>query len=192
VPSLIEIAHQAGLGTAAFYTWEPLRDLARPGSLDAAYYRRLGEPPGKGDVEIASAAAKYVVQEKPAFTFVYLGATDEAGHRHGWMSEPYLQAVHKADRTIGLVLEPLRASGSLQHTVCLVLADHGGHDSDHSLGQPEDLTIPWIISGPGVRRGHQVTSDVNIVDTAPTVAQLLGLPGPAEWKGQVVAEALIQ
>jgi len=31
VPSLIEVVHQAGLGTAAFYTWEELRDLASQG-----------------------------------------------------------------------------------------------------------------------------------------------------------------
>lgn len=31
---LIDAVHQAGLGTAAFYTWEELRDLARPGELE--------------------------------------------------------------------------------------------------------------------------------------------------------------
>lgn len=188
VPSLIEIVHQAGLGTAAFYTWEPLRDLSRPGNLDVAYYRRLGAPQGDGDPEIASAAADYLAMHRPAFTFIYLGATDEVGHRHGWLSQPYLDAVSKADRAIGLVLDTLRANGSLGHTACLVLADHGGHDTDHSAGRPEDLTVPWIVSGPGVRRGHCITTSVSVMDTAPTVAHLLGLPRPVEWSGRVVAE----
>ena len=123
---------------------------------------------------------------------MYLGATDEVGHRHGWMSGPYLRAVSQADRGIGLVLEPLRATGDLTDIACLVLADHGGHDTDHSAGLPEDLTIPWIVSGPGVRRDYQITGAVNVVDTAPTIAHLLGLPKPAEWSGRVVAEALVQ
>jgi arylsulfatase A-like enzyme len=106
------------------------------------------------------------------------------------MSQPYLQAVASADCAIGRVLDPLRASGSLAHTVCLVLADHGGHDFDHSAGAPEDITIPWIVSGPSVRRGHRIAAPVDIVDTAPTVAHLLGLAPPAEWSGRVVAEAL--
>jgi len=191
VPSLIEVVHQSGLGTAAFYSWEPLRDLARPGSLDVAYYRRLADPEGdRGAEEIASAAAKYVVQERPAFTFVYLGAPDEVGHRYGWMSAPYLQSVSQADRAIGLVMKQMRAVGSLNDSAFLILADHGGHDSDHSAGLSQDLTIPWIVSGPGVRRGHQIQRAVSIMDTAPTLAHLLGLSLPAEWSGQVVAEAL--
>jgi predicted AlkP superfamily pyrophosphatase or phosphodiesterase len=190
VPSLIEVVHQAGLGTAAFYTWEELRDLARPGALDFAYYHRLGDPEGDRDLEIGAVAATYIVEQRPAFAFVYLGATDEVGHRHGWMSVPYLQAVNKADRAVGLVLEALHTSDHLADTVCLALADHGGQDFDHDAGLAEDLTIPWIISGPGIRRSHQITSAVNIVDTAPTIAYLLGLPAPAEWSGQVVTEVL--
>lgn len=192
LPSLFEVVHQAGLGTAAFYTWEPLRDLARPGALDVAYYRRLGDPEGDRDVEIASAAAAYAVEERPAFTFVYLGAADEVGHRHGWMSTPYLQAIGKADQAIGLFQERTHASGDLDTTAWLVTADHGGHDTDHSAGLPEDLTVPWIISGPGVRRDHRIKSPVSIMDTAPMVTHLLGLSAPSEWNGQVVSEALVQ
>jgi predicted AlkP superfamily pyrophosphatase or phosphodiesterase len=190
VPSLIEVVHQAGLGTAAFYSWEPLRDLSEPGNLDAAHFRRLGDPAGDGDLNIAAAAAEYIVEQQPSFTFVYLGATDEVGHRFGWLSQPYLQAVSQADQAIGLVLDALRANGTLTDTVCLVLADHGGHDTDHSAGLPEDLTIPWIVSGPGVRCDHKISGPVSIMDTAPTIAHLLGLPIAAEWCGQVIAEAL--
>jgi len=88
------------------------------------------------------------------------------------------------------VLEPLRASGGLTDTICLLLADHGGHDHHHNVGLSEDLTIPWIISGAGIRHGYSITCSVSIVDTAPTVAHLLGLPIPVEWSGRVVTEVL--
>jgi arylsulfatase A-like enzyme len=106
------------------------------------------------------------------------------------MSEPYLRAVSKADHAIGLVLEGLDASSRLAGTVCLVLADHGGHEFDHNVGLAEDVSIPWVISGPGIRRGYQIIRHVGIIDTAPTVAHLLGLPVPAEWSGQIIKEVL--
>jgi arylsulfatase A-like enzyme len=67
----------------------------------------------------------------------------------------------------------------------------GGQDFDHDAGLAEDLTIPWIISGLGIRCSHQITSVVNIIDTAPTIAHLLGLPTPDEWSGWVVSEVLV-
>jgi predicted AlkP superfamily pyrophosphatase or phosphodiesterase len=89
-----------------------------------------------------AAAANYIAMQKPAFASIYLETPDVVGHLHGWMSVPYLQAVSKADSAIGLVLEPLRASGRLTDTVRLVLSDHGGQDFDHDAGLTEDLTIP--------------------------------------------------
>lgn len=190
VKSLLDIAHEAGLSTAAFYTWEQLRDLASPGALDIAYYRRLDKLEGNRELETALAACEYIVREDPSLTFVYLGATDEIGHAYGWMSEPYLQAVSRADGIVGLILRASRLSGTGDDTVYLVTSDHGGHEFGHSGGEAEDLTIPWILSGAGVRQGHRMATGVSIVDTAPTLAHLLGLPRPPQWSGRVVAEAL--
>jgi hypothetical protein len=66
----------------------------------------------------------------------------------------------------------------------------GGQDFDHDAGLTEDLTIPWIISGPGIHCSHQITSAVNIIDTATTIAHFLGLPTPDEWSGRIVTEVL--
>jgi predicted AlkP superfamily pyrophosphatase or phosphodiesterase len=190
IPGLIDVVHEAGLRAASFYNWEELRDLSRPGSLDLAYYRHLGDPEGDCDLEIGAAAAAYIPERRPALTFIYLGALDEVGHRHGWMSAPYLHALGKADRAIGLVCEAMERAGLLSGTAFFVLSDHGGHGHDHGKGTDEDLIVPWIASGPGIRRGQVIAVPVGLVDTAPTVAHLLGLPRPAEWSGRVVTEAL--
>ncbi len=189
--SLIDVMHQSGLSMAAFYSWEPLRDLFSLGALDINYYRKL-EDPIEGQIsEIATAAAEYLSAQRPDFTYVYLEAPDKIGHIHGWMSDPYLKAVSAADRAVGFVLESIRASGNLKDTVCIVQADHGGHDHDHSFGLAEDTTIPWIISGPGIRPGYSITQSISIMDTAPTIANLLELPVPIEWSGQVITEVLM-
>jgi len=189
--SLIDVMHQSGLSMAAFYSWEPLRDLFSLGALNFTYYRKFEDSIEREISEIGTAAAAYLREQLPAFSYVYLEATDIIGHIHGWMSEPYLQAVSMADRDVGLVLESVHASGNLNDTVCIVLADHGGHDHDHSAGLAEDINIPWIISGPGIRGGYSITRSLSIMDTAPTIAHLLGLPVPIEWSGRVITEALM-
>ena len=189
VPSLIDLVHHAGLGTASFFSWEELRDLSYPESLDFSYYRRR-EPEEECELEIGAQAGRYFTAHRPALSFVYLGMADGVAHDHGWMSARYLRAVAAADQAIGLVRRAVQEAGCLEQTAFLVLADHGGHGLVHGDDIPEDLTIPWLISGPGIRRGHPITSPVNIVDTAPTLAHLLGLTAPAEWSGQIVKEAL--
>jgi hypothetical protein len=53
---------------------------------------------------------------------------------------------------------------------------------------PEDMTIPWIIAGPGIQP-MQLTTDVQIMDTAATAAYALHLQIPVDWQGVPVTEA---
>lgn len=188
---LLQLAHQAGLDTASFYTWEPLRDLAPPGILDMAYLRSLGEPEDNRVYEIADAAAQYLAHSPGALAFVYLEAPDQAGHRFGWMSKRYLDAVTKCDRAISTIVAALEQAGSLAETVILVTSDHGGHDTRHGTDNPEDLTVPWIIAGPGIRGGHSIRENIDITATAPTLLHLLGIKIPADWTGTVPLEILV-
>lgn len=192
VPSLFDLVAKAGRLAASFYSWEQLRDLASPGSLDVSfllnYYTNADDC--SVDCAVAQAAADYLARRRPALLFVYLGATDEIGHRHGWMSAEYLQAIAGADRAIGMVLDALGRQGAIDRTICLVQSDHGGHAKTHGTNLPEDMTIPWIIAGPGVRRSHRIAGPVHITDTAATIAHLLGIPPHRDWTGRVVTEAL--
>ena len=189
-PSLIDVAHQASLGTAAIYSWEPLRDLARAGSLDFVYFSRPGKKVRRDFVQqMGAVAAAHITKQRPAFTFVYFASPDLAGHNAGWMSEHYLATITFVDEIVGQLLARLEAAELLAETACLLLADHGGHGKVHGTACAEDLRIPWLLSGPGVRRGYDLPCAVNIIDTAPTVAYLLGLPQPEVWEGRVVTEA---
>lgn len=186
IPSLVQVISQAGYRAAAFYTWEPLRDLAPPGALELAFYRRLSQD---GFHQVGQMAATTIARLLPTFAFVYLDATDGVGHRDGWMSPTYLEALRRTDEILGQVIQELEAVGAHQETVYLVVADHGGHDHGHGAARTEDTTIPWIISGPGIRANHRLSTPVDIIDTAPTILRCLGLDAPASWQGQVVAEA---
>lgn len=51
------------------------------------------------------------------------------------------------------------------------------------------MTIPWIVWGSGVRRGHALTNQVTLPDTAATIAWLFGLNLPTNAIGRPVREA---
>lgn len=188
VPSVIDVAKAAGKRTGFFYNWGELRDLCAPGSLDVAYFVQDAHRP-EGDWRVARAGAAHVAAAAFDFLFVYLGWTDECGHMHGWMSPPYLDAIANADRCIDHVLNACRQAG--REPIALVQSDHGGHGRSHGTDCPDDMNIPWILSGPGIRSNHTLTDPVFIYDTCPTLAALLELPRAREWDGRIINEAFV-
>ena len=183
LPGLVEQAKNAGKRCAFFHNWENLRDLSRPGSLAYAYFRDNCYTPD-GDMVIAQAAANYIRSDQPDFTFVYLGTIDVAGHAYGWMSDKYLAQIERVDVAVALLLDALPDDSFI-----LLQSDHGGHDRTHGTETPEDMTIPWLLAGPGIRAGYALTKPVSLLDTAPTLAHILGVPPHPHWEGRCVAEA---
>jgi len=184
LPGLVETAHAAGRTCAFYYNWEPLRNLSEPGHLLHSYFRDNDETPG-GDHVIAGEAARSLPLDRPDFAFIYLSTTDITGHAFGWMSPRYLAQVGYVDAAVGALLAALPAE-----THVLVQADHGGHDRTHGTDSPDDMTIPWLLAGPGVKAGHALQGPVSLLDTAPTLARLLGVPPDAQWEGKVIEDAL--
>lgn len=185
LPGLIDLAKQHGKRCSAIYNWEPLRDLSRPETLEFAWYRNTTWT-HEGDDEVTDVAIAHILKDKPDFAFVYLGTVDTAGHYYGWMSEGYLRQAERADGNLGRLLAALPAGANV-----LVHADHGGHERNHGLDIPEDMTIPWLLVGPKVRAGHQVQQPVTLLDSAPTLARLLDIPPHRDWEGRCVTEALL-
>ncbi len=187
IPSIIDLVHLEGMTASSFYNWEPLRDLSKPGSLNASFFLSNSEDP-QGDLEIARLAAEYLLNRPTSFTFIYLGHTDAAGHKYGWMTNGYLEAVEKADTAIERVLDAIDRSGTAGETVFIVTSDHGGHEKTHGTDMPEDLIVPWIVSGSGIRSKLELREHVSIIDTAPTIAALLGIKQPKEWTGRIISQ----
>ncbi len=182
LPGLIDVAKAAGLRCAAIHNWEPLRNLSQPLSLDSIVYRDRSYDED-GDDWVAEAAVTQLTARPADFAFVYFGTVDTSGHRFGWMSDEYLRQAERADRNLGRVLAALPADVHV-----LVQADHGGHDRSHGTDLPEDMTIPWIVAGPSIRRGHRIAGPVSLLDTAPTLARILNLPVHRDWEGTCVTE----
>jgi hypothetical protein len=120
--------------------------------------------------------------------FVYVNDCDRAGHAHGWMSRPYLEAVREIDVAVGI----LRACAS--DSLFCVLADHGGGGvapTDHDAPHPVNDRIPLLLAGPRVRRRHVMHQPTSILDVPPTLLWWLGLDVPEEYEGRVLRDAFV-
>ncbi|HLK61707.1 MAG TPA: alkaline phosphatase family protein [Chthonomonadaceae bacterium] len=179
VPGIVETLHRAGKTAAFFTNWEPLRDLARPETLQASFFlNNDGVAEGAGDRELAGMAAAWLRDHPVDFAFVYFGHTDAAGHKHGWMSEPYLRAIGNASRCVATVCAALPEDAHI-----LVTSDHGGHGKSHGTEMEEDMTTPLLLHGPTIPVAYHIERPVRITDIAPTIISLFGLDAPAEWMG---------
>ena len=140
---------------------------------------------------VAKSAAAYIVAKKPSLCFIHFPDPDAAGHKSGWGSPEQKEALKVSDQALGQIVRALGTAGIAETSVVLITADHGGHEKTHGLDIPEDMTIPWIAWGKGVKKGFSITQPVTTYDTAATALWLLGVPLPAEFDGKPVKSAFI-
>jgi len=190
-PTLFELARRAGYTTGMVAGKSKFAVLARPGSLDRSFVPTTTV----SDSAVADTAARWIknVHGAPQVLFVHLPGVDTAGHALGWGSDAQLAAVATADRSIGRLLAALRAAHVLDSTIVLVTSDHGGAGRTHGPDDPRSRTIPWIIAGPGIRRGLDLTTNgalnVRTEDTFATLCAVLGIVPPGMLDGRAVTEA---
>lgn len=190
VPTLFELAKHAGLTTAMAAAKSKFNTLSKPGTVDGLYL-----PDGYANSEeVAKQAARLIDAHRPDVMLVHFADVDAAGHGGGWGSAGQLDALAGVDRAIGSVMAALRRRGMLGSTAIILTADHGGAGWGHGRGELTSRTIPWIISGPGIRRGYDLTREsylrVRVEDTFATACHLLNLPLDADLDGKPVTQAL--
>ncbi|HEY0970009.1 MAG TPA: alkaline phosphatase family protein [Gemmatimonadales bacterium] len=191
VPTVFELAHDAGFVTAAFFSKAKFHHLQTPGSLDYTQAPRLTLVPWGAERTVGDAAA-YVRRYRPNLVFVHIGEPDYAGHAVGYMSWVYGENVRIADRALERLVQAADdAYGAGDYTL-IVTADHGGHGHGHGEDVPTDVTIPWIAYGEGVRAGTVLGPGVSTMDTAATALWLLGVPVPEWWEGEPVERAFVE
>jgi len=205
VPTVFTEAKKAGLSTAMFVGKEKLRTIAVPGSVDIFNYERqksgeVTKDDGSGKNKkmkegtvpakiVSEKFASYFVEKKPALTMIHFPDTDTAGHKYGWGSPEQIAAFADVDAALGVVRKAIEAAGVADNTVLIISADHGGHDKTHGSNSPEDMNIPWIAWGKGVKPNTEIKAPVKTYDSAATALWLLGLPVPDTFAGKPVASA---
>ena len=138
---------------------------------------------------VAKNASAWILQHKPRLCMIHFPDADSAGHKSGWGSPEQKEAFRVCDQALGQIVTALTQAGIADDSVIIVTADHGGHEKNHSENIPDDMNIPWIAWGKGVRKAHAITSAVTTYDSAATALWLLDVPVPASFDGKPVTEA---
>ncbi len=138
--------------------------------------------------DICARALAFLAKKPSNFTVVGLTAGDEAGHDFGGDSDGYRVVTAAVDDCLGQIVSHF----DLATTTFAAVSDHGHIDrrgqGGHGGSEPEVIAAPVVLAGAGIRAGGR--ADGLLVDLAPTVGALLGLPMPANNQGRVLAETL--
>jgi hypothetical protein len=154
----------------------PDADLVSP--FDDARYSPWPGGFSEAGAALAAGDAQLVV--------MIVGAVDEAGHAHGGASVQYREAAASADHALARSLSRV----DLTQDAIIITADHGHTNrGGHGGLEPEVLSVPLIAAGAGIRPGA-TTNDARLIDIAPTVAALLGIPAPGHGLGRTLTELL--
>ena len=183
-PTLYGIAHQQHptQKIGVFTDWPDYTRLFEPGAVTRVY--SVDE---KEDDAFDHALA-YLSAERPEILFIHLDNVDNAGHTFGWGSPQYLAAIEKVDGMLGRLEKALDEAHLRETTTLLMTADHGGIGKKHGGFTMQEIEIPWMIAGPGIRAGHTVATHVLQFDTAATLAHVLQLQPSPCWRAQPVLE----
>jgi len=104
--------------------------------------------------------------------------------------DPYDGEVSAADAVVGRLLEILDRQGVYDRAAIVLVSDHGeglgdhGEDEHGILLHREVLHVPLIVKLPGGRdAGRRLEAPVHLIDVAPTLLELAGLPAGEELVG---------
>jgi predicted AlkP superfamily pyrophosphatase or phosphodiesterase len=126
----------------------------------------------------------YITSKKPTFLFIQLDHVDGAGHKFGYKTPEYLKAVAKADSLAGSIMESIRRVGIEDNTLVMIVSDHGGINKGHGGESSDEIAVPVIFYGKGVKKNYKIQQTVYMYDVAANVAFALNLKIPHSWTGR--------
>lgn len=109
----------------------------------------------------------------------------------------YDAQIRESDEAIKPVFEALAAGGHDKDTVVVLMADHGLEFGEkgklatgyHLTQYQTVIRVPLIVWVPGLPP-RRVPEPVELMDVAPTLLQLLGVPAPSSYQGRSLVPLL--
>jgi arylsulfatase A-like enzyme/Flp pilus assembly protein TadD len=130
---------------------------------------------------------------KPFFLFLHLYEPHtpyEPPARFRSVPSPYDGEIAAADAIVGELLDELHRAGAYERAAVVLLSDHGEGLGDHGeeehglLLHREAIQVPLLLKLPaGGHAGASVAAPAQLIDVAPTLAELAGIEPPASWRG---------
>jgi arylsulfatase A-like enzyme len=120
------------------------------------------------------------VGDKPPFMQSAPPLTAEQIEQMDALYRARLQSLQAVDEAVATLVQALEDTGQLDNTYIVFFSDNGFHMGQHRMvsgkGMPyeEDIRVPLIIRGPGVRKNAVRDELASIIDLAPTFAEIAG------------------
>lgn len=121
---------------------------------------------------------------------VYTGKHVPSEDELRYVRRLYRGELQVVDRAVGELIEALRAADRLDDAIVVLvgihgeeLFEHGGAGHGHNLYE-ESIRVPLLIRAPKLLAPGKVTAPVDLLDLAPTLADLVGAPAPDGWQGE--------
>ena len=205
IPTLAAAMKSAGVATGAFVSAFPLdRRFGLAGGFDV-YDDELpaianGSPADeRRGRETVDRAVAWLDDHRAGRFFLWVHlfephapyGSPDSGARSA--AARYAEDVERADREVGRLVAAL--GDAAPATLVLAAGDHGEAFGEHGeishsvFVYDTTLRVPLIMRGPGIRPGRAVAQDLSLVDVAPTIAELAGIPG-FDTDGRSFAPAL--
>lgn len=175
-----------GLELGCIYEWDGIGYLFEREAVD--YIHHVAEYKEKPHLT-AEKAVKYIREKRPNFTWIVFDEPDVTGHKDGHDTPAYYAKLTELDGYIARIVEATREAGIYDNTIFILMADHGGIDKGHGKKSLEELQVPFVVFGKGVKKGHRIENSMMIFDVGATVAWIFGVKQPQVWTGRPVTEA---
>lgn len=135
------------------------------------------------DEEVCEKVCDAIRHNDPKLLFVQFDSVDGAGHCHTYETKPYLEQITYVDGLIGKIFDTAAECGTLENTLFIVTADHGGYKTNHGGSTDDELLISYFVRGKSVNQGEFGYCEIR--DTAAITAFALGFPQPESWSSRL-------
>jgi arylsulfatase A-like enzyme len=138
--------------------------------------------------------------QKPLFLWVHYFEPHEpyvqhAAHHFGdTEGDAYDSEIAEADDGVARVVRAVREKRP--NAIVIVTADHGEEFGDHggryhgTTVYEEQVRVPLLVTGAGVRAGAEIDEPVQTIDLVPTILSAMRIPRPARVRGRDLGGAL--
>ncbi|MBL4688115.1 MAG: sulfatase [Nannocystaceae bacterium] len=121
---------------------------------------------------------------------VHMGKHEPSADELAYIRRLYRGELQVVDGAIGELLDFLEREGRLEDAIVVVVGIHGEEFYEHGGAghgrnlYDESIRVPLMIRAPKLLAPGRVTVPVDLLDLAPTLADLVGVAAPDGWQGE--------
>jgi choline-sulfatase len=202
LPFVPDLLQARGYHTAAFVgsiALDPKNGLAPGFDRGFTLYDAGFQPPQRGKGSSSARPAAQVVAraiawlardaKQPFFLWVHLGV--HSNDPQAASATSYNASVSAADTAVEKLIAGLRASRLYDDALIVIASDHGeslglhGEETHGVFLYDETIHVPLLLKLPqNQSAGKRVTARARLVDIAPTILEVAGVPIPSQMQGQ--------